>query len=194
MSDETFPGYNRVSEYCSIWEDFSQIDPEFLQHRADIGTHVHTAIRHHLCDIPINLSQEEQPYFDSWLLWYQSVECSISHEETRLFDGHLELTGAIDGIITPRGCASMIVDWKTSSCEHPLIWPLKGAFYHHLVEWNELCEICNEVLFVKLMRNGKKAKPFSYVIDAKLKNMIHTTIDAYNFKKEVEKYEQKFKR
>lgn len=194
MSDDIKPGYTRVSDFCARYEDFGSVDPAYLRHRADVGTEVHAGIRGFLCDVPVILSAEAQPYFDSWLAWYELMGMPpVTHEETRMYCDKWRLTGAIDGIIRPDGKQPMIVDWKTSSSVDNDIWPLKGAFYHYLVRTNELCEIDDKVWYVKLDKHGEKAKFYQYDVTNQLKGMVTATMMTHRFKEKVQLNKQNWR-
>jgi hypothetical protein len=187
MTEEKIkPGYTRVSDFCSRYEDFGSVDPAYLQHRADIGTEVHAGIRGFLCDVPVILSEEARPYFESWIEWYELIGMpAVTHEETRMYCDKWKLTGAIDGIIHFSINRAMIVDWKTSSSVDNDIWPLKGAFYHHLVGVNELVQVAPKVLYLKLDKHGGEAVQKEYEITNYLKGMVTATMM-------VHRHEEKF--
>jgi len=188
------PGYTRVSEFCSRYEDFGSVDPAYLRHRADVGSEVHAGIRGFLCDVPVILSSEAQPYFDSWLAWYELMGMPpVTHEETRMYCDKWKLTGAIDGIIQFDGKQPMVVDWKTSSSIDNDISPLKGAFYQYLVKVNELVDTCDTVAYVKLDKHGGPAKLCEYEITPQLKGLATATMMTYRFEERVKQNKQNWR-
>jgi len=193
MSEDIKPGYTRVSDFCSRYEDFGSVDPAYLAARALVGTHVHAAIRGFLCDVPVELTSEEQPYFDSWLAWYEFMGMpQVSHEETRMYCDKWKLTGAIDGIITIVD-KPMIIDWKTSSSIDNDVWPLKGGFYSYLVKVNELCDIADSVLYLKLDKHGGQAVLKEYEITNYLKGLVTATMMTHRFKEKVQLNKQNWR-
>ncbi len=187
------PGYTRVSDFCARYEDFSSVDPDFLQSRADVGTHVHSAIRCYMSDVSFKLTEEEQLYFDSWLSWYKEQGSpAVIHEEERMYCDKWMLTGAIDGIlIIPDTDIKMIVDWKTSSSVNNDMWPLKGAFYHYLVKKNNLCDISDMVYYLKLSKTGGKARICQYEISDYLKSLVQATMLTHRFEEKVKEANEK---
>jgi hypothetical protein len=187
MSEYIKPGYTRVSDFCSRYEDFGSVEPGYLAYRAEVGTHVHTAIREYLCGMTTDLTSEEQLYFDSWLTWYNLMGSPIiTNEEARMYCDKWMLTGAIDGIIHIQGCMPMILDWKTSSSEDADIWPLKGAFYLYLAKLNNICkELDDRVYYLKLDKKGGAAKVCEYEITPYLKGMVTATMMTYRFEEKV---------
>lgn len=187
MPDDIKPGYTRVSDFCARYEDFSGVDPDYLEERALVGSHVHAAIRCHLSDISFKLTDEEQLYFNSWLKWYETQGYPVViHEETRMYCEKWMLTGAIDGIIILPGTdKKMIVDWKTSSSADNDMWPLKGAFYHYLVKENRLCDICDTVYYLKLSKTGGKAMICEYEISEYLKSAVQATMLTHRLQEKI---------
>lgn len=195
MNEIIRDGYTRVSEFCSRYEDFGSVDPDYLKARALVGTNVHTAIRAHLHCMPYELTDEESVYFGSWIKWYELMRHpDISHEETRMYCDKWMLTGAIDGIIHLQGCQPMILDWKTSSAEDKDIWPLKGAFYLYLARENKICDLLDDrVYYLKLDKKGGDAKVCEYEITTHLKSLVTATMMSHRFEEKVKKNKKKWR-
>lgn len=187
MSDDIKPGYTRVSEFCARYEDFGGIDPEVLKNKARIGTGVHKAIANSIEYIPFTLKEDEKGYYESWFKWYDRLKCDIKHVETRLYCDKFMLTGAIDGIVVFSDGTKCIVDWKVSASHNDVVWALKGAFYHHLVSSNNLCEISGRVIYVQLDKHGNMPSVREYIIDQKQKSLMVATIMCYRFEEKCKK-------
>lgn len=186
MSDDIKPGYTRVSEFCSRYEDFGNIDQAVLENKCRIGTSVHKAIQSSIECIPFRLAEDEKGYFESWFKWWDKMRCDIVHMEERLYCDKFMLTGAIDGIIVFNdGITKSIVDWKTSASCNDDIWALKGAFYHHLVTTNKLCDISERVIYLQLDKHGGQPTVREYIIDQKQKSLMVATIMCHSFEEKV---------
>jgi hypothetical protein len=163
------PGYNRVSEILGRFNDFGEIDPQVLQNAANRGTRVHNAITERIeIGTASGLKETDIPYFNSWKEWYEGDLCSgvpkkLINCETRLYDEKRFLTGEIDAIYVENG-VNHLVDWKTSSAENKLVWPLQAAGYLQLIRLNGLCDVSNTVYFIKLCKHAKSCKICKYDI------------------------------
>jgi hypothetical protein len=168
-------GYDRVSDILAMFSDFGSIPQEILERKAAIGTRVHAAITEYIM-LGIgeeSLEDSDIGYFNSWKNWYHckhvptvnpDLHMDIKYSETRLYDDKKMLTGCIDGIWCSAGDHNVLVDWKTSFKENPLVWPLQAALYQSLIYANQLCDIEDMVCFLKLDKNGGDAEEIHYCI------------------------------
>jgi hypothetical protein len=185
MTDDIKPGYTRVSEFCSRYEKFGSVSPEYLAYRADVGTQVHKAIRMFLSGMAYELCDEAKPFFESWISWYHLMkEPLITHEETRMYCDKWMLTGAIDGILHLQGMPPMIVDWKTSSSENKIMWPIKGAFYLYLARVNKLLDLADRAYYLKLDKHGGQATVCDYEITGHHRGMVTAIMMSYRLEEQ----------
>lgn len=183
MKDEIKPGYTRVSEILSILPGYKNIAPEVLERKAQVGTNVHNAIFLHGKDIPLNLTDEEQKYFESYQKWAEIVELKPILTETRLYDEGLKITGCVD-YFGGFDKEYLLIDYKTSVCEDKVKWPLQAAFYHELLLTNGYRNASDRVIFLKLDKEGKMPKAISYEITHDLRAMVWNLLRVYQYVQE----------
>ena len=169
--DDILPGYNRISNIVKHLYDYGDVSPDVLKKAGRRGTRVHSAI-----DLYIKtgiedhrLEEGDKLYFESWRLWFEGeVFCGetkkILHGETRLYDQKRWITGQFDGIWNDNG-KMVLVDWKTSYAHNDLAWSMQGTGYLQLVKMNNFCECSDTVCFLKLLKDGHKAKEYVYDIN-----------------------------
>lgn len=153
--------YRRVSDVISVMNTgLLNINPEILAAKAEIGTNVHAAIAEYIeiGTVTDKLTEREFAYFESFRSWYENgdrlgISKNILHIETRLYDSDKMITGCIDGILK-KDDKLFLVDWKTSVSANKLTWPTQAAFYVQLIRRNGLCDIDDEVCFLKLAKTG----------------------------------------
>ena len=172
--EEIKEGYTRVSDILHKFSGFDDA-PEFVKakadHKAEIGTEVHKAIRLYYLCVPYGpLSEEAQPYFDSFLSWDMVYHPKPKILEERYYDPTLMITGQIDALMSFEGSDPLVMlDWKTSSSWNKKMetsWLLQGTFYHYLMEYNEVPNVGNEFVFVQLSGEGKRPniREFAYSV------------------------------
>lgn len=157
-------GYTRVTEILRQWDTFGHIDKDVLERKQEIGTNVHSAIKAHFEGIYFPLSEVEQPYFDSFMVWHDFTCPKIIESEERLYDDSLMITGAIDALIKfPHERETVLVDFKTSASPNQKMWTLQAGFYSMLAK-NNGKSISNRVLFLQLNPKGKMGKIHEFEI------------------------------
>ena len=174
-------GYTRISKIIGQWNQFAHIDPYVLENKCRIGTNVHKKIDAELHGIFIEPLHDEKKYFESWEKWWEKEENNltiISHEK-RFYCDKLKLTGCIDALVTD-GNRKFIIDYKTSASVNKKTWSLQAAFYHYLVSENEL-QIDDEVLFLKLKKDGKTPASYRFKITPDLWSVCQSALSTYRY-------------
>lgn len=170
--------YARVTEILQPFNDFSMIDPEVLEHKKNIGTSVHKAIDDFsMGEFPI-LAADEVGYFNSYLKWAEYVKPVYIVREKRYFDDDLMITGQVDGLVRLEGSQEIIVlDYKTSATESPIVWPMQGHMYHYMA--SKECNISNRIIFLKLDKKGGIPIAYTYKYDQNMMNKCKIAIDKF---------------
>lgn len=175
------PGYTRVSDILKAWENWDAIPQETLERKQKIGTEVHEAIHMHNCCLPVMVSPEAEPYFESFLKWKETTGAIITKSEERLYCDEVHITGCPDAIVKmPYEDLPMLVDWKTSSSfTKPMarIWALKGIFYLMLLKYNGVVSLNTRYIFVQLDPDGKRPHVREFFYSEK---MLTSAIEALN--------------
>lgn len=175
-------GYIRVTEILSQWDFFGHIDPMVLERKRNIGTEVHMAIDADSNGVFMPINDSAQGYFNSYILWKESGKKKLICNEQRLYCDKLKITGAFDAIYQMGGDVPTMIDYKCSSKENPVIWPLQGTFYHYLAVKKNIL-VGEDLLFVRLQKDGSVAKEYRYKYSADLldvcMNAYYTYINVY---------------
>lgn len=170
-------GYTRVTEILGQWHKYDHIDPFVLANKASIGTMVHEEIEAFEKTIQREpLPQSAQGFFDSYKKWRKSFPYPFIHQETRLYDEDLKITGQFDAIVDiPESKTKHLIDFKCTAQADHKIWPLQAAFYWLLSKSNgiQLSPVC---YFIKLDKEGFMPTVLTYHIDS---TRISTAMAAY---------------
>lgn len=171
--------YARVSDILKPFCDFSNIDEAVLNNKARIGTDVHKAINDDICEeFPI-IFPESHGYLSSYYQWKERLLPSFSLAETRLYCDEKMISGQIDTLVQFKGENGLVlVDFKTSAQESPIVWPMQAHLYHYLLiknGWN----VTSRFLFVKLDKHGKLPTVFQYCFDPNLRAKCMDAIDLH---------------
>lgn len=165
--------YIRVTDVLFPFSGLKALDPTILKNAAERGTKVHE-----VCDSIINnfgfLSFDEQisGYIESFKIWNKDKEFIDKPE--RFFCDKYKITGECDGIIkNPTGFT--LIDFKTPATESKS-WLLQGSAYSYLAK--QAGYNITEIHFVKLSKEGKAPKVFSYVEDFEL---FLKCLEVYNY-------------
>lgn len=151
--EEIKEGYTRVSEVLSQWNQFAHIDPHVLANKCRIGTEVHEKISLEEAGIFIETSEDTKGYLKSWVKWKEESEMEIIETEKRLYCEELKITGCLDAYTS----GETIIDYKTSASANKKMWAIQASFYNYLANANGW-ETADEVMFLHLRKDGKKAK------------------------------------
>ncbi len=172
--------YIRVTQILKPWMDFGTIPQGVLDNKAEIGTNVHEAINMHVLGLPLPIMTErEHKYFDSYLKWEEGHEPTFLCTEQRYYDDDLMLTGQVDAIVSfPGRSQGRILDFKTSSKESPLHWPIQAGWYRLLAMKNSL-EVSDTTHMLQLRDNGSPAKLYTYVITAQIESICRSIYESY---------------
>ncbi len=158
--------YARVSEVLSCFSDFSHIDPEVLQNKANIGTKVHKAIEDDIGDVFPTLDARTIGYFESYKAWKQETSPKFDKSEQRFYCHEKMITGQIDSLVHYGWSfqVPVMVDFKTSVQESKVVWPMQAHLYAYLLAVNGI-SVQPRYLFIKLNKFGKLPEVFEYFWD-----------------------------
>lgn len=168
MSKQHFDGYIRVSDVIGKFSGFATcdncmknslgIDPDVLNKKCEIGTSVHEAIELYLKGIDPIISEDCEPYLESFMQWHQKNPIVPQKQEVRFFNQCLKLTGQVDMMVN-----GQIYDFKTSSSVSRKSWAIQAALYYKLA-FDAGLDVDKTVIFLHLKKDGKEAKPIEFVI------------------------------
>lgn len=150
-----FPSVTQILAPFSGIEELKRRFPDRIAHAAERGTLVHNA-----CEdiargyLPMNVSDEIQPYIESFMYWFDKVE-SVHLLETRLIDTTIGYTGQFDIVCKMKGDTSLtLVDYK-SPVAVSKTWKPQLAAYRHLAEIHNI-DIGRHAS-LRIRKNGKPA-------------------------------------
>lgn len=165
--------YTRVSEVANLDTDFSQIPPNILARKQDIGTRTHDAIARGV--VP-DADADIRGYYDSWSLWLQCVEGHVIERETRYYCDELMLTGQIDAIVDiNQDDIPVLIDCKTSAVASPDAWIMQAHMYAYLVSKHR--RINDRYLWLQLSPAGKIPRVHAYYYDNNIFNKCLVYLD-----------------
>lgn len=174
-------GYTRVSSILGQRNSFAHINKQVLANKCRIGTNVHAKIGAEIDGIYLDLQPDEEGYFESWRKWWEDagINPEIVESEERFYCDKLKLTGCVDAIVEAQNVV-LIIDFKTSASANKKMWALQAAFYHYLVSQSGR-EIDNEVWFVQLKKDGKRAKLHKFEITPALWKVCECELHSYRY-------------
>ena len=180
------PGYTRVSTILEERQDFSKIPREIFEHKTEVGSNVHEAIFLHNECLPrsFDLTEEEQAYFDSYLLWAKETGIQTPYNEKRFYDDMFMITGKIDALVKfPYEDKLILADWKTSTHNKKIgrIWEMKGTFYHYLLTKNGFEDISDRFLYIQLDPDGKLPKVREFRFNPSTMALCASAVELYRF-------------
>lgn len=170
--------YVRVTEFLYPFSGLNKVDEIILENAAKRGTRVHSiceAIAQGLGEWDVEPAYEG--YVQSFKHWWGEGS-EIEVMEKRFYCDELMVTGQIDMILR-RDDKLILTDLKTSANESKT-WSVQGSAYIYLAR--KAGYDINHMEFIKLNKNGKPPRVFSYEPDIPF------------FKKSLEVYKYFFKR
>lgn len=181
MEEDSFSAeYTRITKILGWYEglQLAGIPEEVLARAGERGSRVHKRIEEHF-DGKVATEEEYASHFGSFLQWTTAIKPKRIVGEVRLFCKILKITGKFDAILQIPGFTKLVlVDWKTSAQENPVVWRLQGGFYQFLCERNGL-ELDPQMIFLKLDKKGDHPKCLNFTYDQKLKDDVITILNAY---------------
>jgi hypothetical protein len=184
MSEEIKPGYDRVSQILKPWwkQSFAKVDESVIERKRLIGEEVHSAITCHIDGYGYPLSDSAQPYFDSWLRWYDTIKPIVVKNEQRYYNDSLKITGKVDTVIK-LGDDLIVCDWKSTASQEKKLWTMQGAMYKDLLHVNGV-QTLDQCMFVKLDKQGEMPMICKYDITPRVKQQAMACIMAYKYFKD----------
>jgi hypothetical protein len=179
--EEIKPGYTRVTDILSIFQNYTQVDRARLKKAQDIGTLVHAAIEKHFKGEFVPLFMPLTPYFLSFTKWESTLGIKPLIVEERFYDDDLMITGRVDLMAEIEGSLAL-VDFKTGSWAHPDIWALQASFYRHFL-W-KMERAPNHFFFVQLRSDGGKPDVHYMSYNPDWWDICKAAIQCYNYFKE----------
>ena len=179
--------YARVSEILQPFVDFGSIEKDVLERKAALGTRVHHAIEQEIKgELPI-VGFQEKGYFKSFELWRAALKPIFLETEQRIYCDQKMITGCVDALVKLQGEEkAVLIDWKTSAAESPIVWPMQAHLYNYLLAQSGR-DLARRFLFIKLDRYGNLPKVFQYKFDPSLMGRCLQAIDSYWEQKKTEK-------
>lgn len=163
------PGYLRVSHVLKKYTNFSNIDPEVLNAKAELGTTVHAGITDDcLGEFPMFDDKKQVGYYLSFCKWKEATGATFKLMESRYYCEDLKLTGKIDAVaMIPTHEGLTLIDYKClASPNHPY-FERQAHLYCYLLHVNGI-EVGDNFLWIQLDRNGKLPKVRSYTKNKKV--------------------------
>lgn len=148
-----------LSPYSSI--GLATVPKDILKHAATRGTIIHTyATAYARGDFVPTIDEEYEPYFNSFVKWYDENVERLIFSETRLYHKGLQYCGQPDLIVNLKGSKdNILIDIKTSANIYQT-HPVQLAAYMDLLNVNGLH--CTRGIILKLNKQGKIAKDYDY--------------------------------
>lgn len=165
MQEIILPGYTRVNQILSIFQNYSRVPAGKLKRAQEIGTDIHSAIEAFYKETFEPLRTNREPYFESFLKWENAFHPNPIIVEERMYLKPMMITGRID-LLAEIGEEHYLVDFKTGSWAHPEIWKLQGTFYRHLLlshnPLHQKIPIPNKFMFIQLSPEGVAPNLFTF--------------------------------
>lgn len=154
--------YSRVSSILEYFYPYKASVPQNkLENKRIIGSSIHVAIEKTLTDDFPEITQNDRPYFRSFLQWQEAIQPIFSHCEQRIFDDELKITGRIDSLVMISGePLPILLDFKCIDKEMES-WKYQANFYKLLLNRAGF-STGNRMLFLGLSGKGKIAKGYNY--------------------------------
>lgn len=171
--------YARVSEILSPFTDFSGIAEEVLNRKAALGSRIHEAINQEIEGYMPIVDLNELGYFKSFNKWRKAIQPTFLETEKRYYCDKKMISGCLDALITIEGeKEAVLVDFKTSAQESPIVWPMQAHLYHYLLtEAGKI--LAPRFLFIKLDRYGDLPRVFQYKFDPNLRVKCLQAVDDF---------------
>jgi hypothetical protein len=153
--------YTRVTKILYPFSGLQNIDSDVVANAARRGTKVHKICEGIASGLgEIGVDDEALPYVESFKKWWGDGKDTVFIEQ-RFWDDELQITGAVDFIIsTSHG--NIIVDLKTSS-RPSKTWQPQGCAYALLARKSGIP--ISKIHFVHLSKMGKVPKIHEYEPD-----------------------------
>lgn len=175
--------YLRVTEVIRPFTGIEFVPDDILKPAGERGTLVHDYIEKKLSgfDVPVEHPQA-LPFLESFDIFWETSNHAFKDGkmilEKRFYCDEWKITGKMDCIIEVDNRV-YIFDWKTSS-QVQKSWRLQGSAYKHLCEVNGLRDV-DDILFVKLSRDGKKPSLHKYDSYEEDLDIFHKCLELYRW-------------
>lgn len=171
--------YPSVTQVLGLYNDFSMIRPEVLEHAAKRGTAVHKRCNAYALNLVcLQTDSETQPYFDSFRNWFNWYVESVLMTEQRLTCDKYCFTGKPDMVAMLKGDKhSTLIDFKTPVTPGKT-WPAQLAAYQYLAKKSYDPKRTGALM---LSPKGQIARFIEYSDTATHLNAFLSALNAYRF-------------
>lgn len=124
-----------VTSILKPMSDFSRIDPQVLEAKADLGRRVHFACELHDEDDldPASIEADVAPYFDAYVKFREDTGCEILAVEQKVYHPLMRYAGTLDRVLRIGNCKWM-VDLKTCFTTPVSAGPQTAAYLRALAD------------------------------------------------------------
>lgn len=169
-------GYTRITSVIAPFTGYDKIPAKILQNAADRGTRVHMASFEYMIGMEPFMIEEERPYFDSFLKWYDPRMRKPIIEQ-RFYSDEYELTGEIDLLVPNTDdlvTSYTMYDLKTSAKPNKT-WCLQAAGYKMICPLN-----ITKAIFIHLKKDGSAPDLIEYNPN-EFVELFKSTYEVYKF-------------
>lgn len=180
MNEILKPGYTRVTEVLSPYNDFSKVPFKVLENKKRIGSLAHDFCEAYVLDTLIEPVPEEiKAYFDSFRKWFDYAVSEVVNAEQRLYSDKYHITGKYDALVKLRGSNDLVIlDYKTCLATSKT-WQVQTAAYDLLLE--EAGVYVARRCALKLDLKGEQLKLIEYTDHGGDREMFLKILQAHRF-------------
>lgn len=175
------PGYTRVTEVLSPYNDFSKVPPQTLANKQRIGTLTHDFCEAYVLDLLIEpVPDEIKNYFDCFTHWFDFTVDKVINAEERLYSDEWYITGKYDALVQLKGSSEIVLlDYKTCLATSKT-WQLQTAAYGILLLEDRNLQIDRRCA-LKLDGKGASAKLIEYTDHERDRAMFLNVLRTHRF-------------
>jgi len=164
IMDEILPGFTRITTILAPFSGITHVNPDVLKNAADRGTRTHIACDCLIAGLGEWFEDDILGYVESFRKWFSNK--TFIKKPSRMYCDEIMITGELDLIYEEDGDL-VLVDLKTSS-NPSKTWALQGTAYSYLAKKNGFENGFKRIEFIKLTKDGKDPKVFTYEEDMEL--------------------------
>lgn len=175
------PGYTRVTEILSPYNDFSRVPPQILKNKQVIGQLTHDFCEAYVLDLLIEpIPEEIKFYFDCFKNWFDFTVDKVINAEERLYSQQYYITGKYDALVRLRGSKeTVLLDYKTCFATSKT-WQLQTAAYDILLQEDRGLKVDRRCA-LKLDGKGASLKLIEYTDHQGDREMFLNVLRSYRF-------------